>query len=923
MATIQASMQLIDRVSKPLQNINAVLQKTINLFGNAQNAVSAFENQLANLTDIKISPIKITTLIEDTRMSVSIEPIIDIQDTLPPIGLPVFPTIPDTLPPIELPVTPSIPDTLPPIKQPVIPTWQSDNSIQIFDTSGVERYKQEVSSAQSMMERLSSIQANIAIKANDTKLFPPNMSADMESSYQRIIKISKAMSSLSNQKIDSAGANKLNNSIESVRANINQAITAQNALNNAMKSMDISSANSAYQKLVSNISIAETSIRDNISKQSEFNRKIQQGGTEASNLANKIKGCVRAYLSIAGLKTGIENTVGAAMTLDQQQTAMNAMFGNASIGNAYFKQLQQYALDTGQNINDLSVATKRFMGVTKNTDKLMEFNKIAQKMAIYDPEQGVQGAAYALNEAMSGSYTSLKQRFELSNADIDPLKEAVKQGNIDGIQQALNNIMVGKNITDEVLAAYQDNPAFKFNTMIEAVKSKLAEAGKASLEVVEPMIEKITTFLNSDTGSAIFNGISNAAYTIMSVLNIVASTVMTIVGIFLNSDIGSAIFNGMSNVASALINVLSTAASIIITISSIFVDNWGWIEPIIWGVVAAVAAYNAIQLISNSTQLIYNGIIAIATLLQWAFSAALWACPLTWIVVAIGLIIAGIVVLIKNVGGLEVAFMMLKNWALTVWDNICIWCSRMVMNVLNGWDNLCVGIKTICVGIQNVLGDMKTGGLIILQGFVNGAIDIINTLISTVNKIPGISIDTINTVHFATDAQIKNNAEKKARNADLAKYKAQKDEAKKTRQDDLNKQIETAKRNATERQAEIDAVKIAKEADNAKEKASKEDNTASQAEIDDWNSKQSDTLNSISDDTKGIKDSVDISEEDLKYLRDIAEMEVVNSFTTAEIKVSMSNNNTINSALDLDGITSTLTDVIYEQMQVAAEGVYN
>lgn len=871
MATIQASMQLIDKVSKPLQNINTAIQKTIDLFSNAQTAVSAFESQLANLANIKITPIKISSLVEDAK--ISIEPTVsEFKIDIPPVEIPKVTIEPKV----------SIPDTLPHVELPVIPTWQSDNSIQIFDTSGVERYKQEVSSAQSMMQRLFNVQNSIAISSKDTELFPPNMSADMESSYQRILKISKAMSSLSNQKIDSAGANKLNNSIESVRVNINAAITAQDALNKAMKSMDISAANSAYQKLVSNINIVETGLRDSISKQAEFNQQIQKGQKHADGLVSKIKGYVGSFFNMSNVKKGIKDTVGEAMKLDKQQTVMNATFGNASIGNTYFKQLQQYAVDTGQDINALSATTQKFMRITKNTDKLMEFNKIAQKMAIYNPEQGTAGATSIMNEAMNGSYDSLKQKFELSDSDIDPLKKAVTQGNVDGIQQALNNVMMNKGITDEVLASYQDNSASKFAKMTSDVKSKLAEAGKASLEVVEPMIEKITTFLNSDTGSAIFNGISNAAHTLMSVLSVVASAVMVV--------------------------------------CSFFVDNWSWIEPIIWGLVGAVAAYNVIQLILN---------------------IALLACPLTWIAIAIGVVIAGIVVWIKHVGGVEIALMRLKDTALTVWDNICIWCSGMVMNVLNSWDNLCFGIETICVGIQNVLGDMKVGGLMILQGFVNGAIDIINTLISTVNKIPGVSIDTINTVHFATDAQIKNDAEKKARNADLANYKAQKDEVQKTRQDDLNKQIETAKRNATERQAEINAAKIAKEADDAKEKASKKDKTASQAEIDDWNSKQSDTLRKIGndtnkqnpqqsdtlkdigEDTKGIKDSVDISEEDLKYLRDMAEVEVINRFTTAEIKVSMNNNNNINSALDLDGITSTLTDVIYEQMQVAAEGVYN
>ena len=72
-----------------------------------------------------------------------------------------------------------------------------------------------------------------------------------------------------------------------------------------------------------------------------------------------------------------------------------------------------------------------------------------------------------------------------------------------------------------------------------------------------------------------------------------------------------------------------------------------------------------------------------------------------------------------------------------------------------------------------------------------------------------------------------------------------------------------------------------------------------------------------------MKDAFDISSEDLKYLRDIAEAEVVNRFTTAEIKVEQTNYNTINNEMDLDGVISYLGEGVNEAMEKAAEGVHN
>jgi tape measure domain-containing protein len=68
--------------------------------------------------------------------------------------------------------------------------------------------------------------------------------------------------------------------------------------------------------------------------------------------------------------------------------------------------------------------------------------------------------------------------------------------------------------------------------------------------------------------------------------------------------------------------------------------------------------------------------------------------------------------------------------------------------------------------------------------------------------------------------------------------------------------------------------------------------------------------------------SLDITTEDLKYMRDIAERDNINRFTTAEIKVDMQNNNNINNNMDIDGVVSQLAEGIEEAMYVVAEGVY-
>lgn len=91
---------------------------------------------------------------------------------------------------------------------------------------------------------------------------------------------------------------------------------------------------------------------------------------------------------------------------------------------------------------------------------------------------------------------------------------------------------------------------------------------------------------------------------------------------------------------------------------------------------------------------------------------------------------------------------------------------------------------------------------------------------------------------------------------------------------------------------------------------------------DTWNDIYSNT-DAIAGGVKGIGDSLDISQEDLRYLRDIAEREAINRFTTAEVKIDMTGmTNRIDSNMDLDGVITGLTGVFAEALETAAEGVH-
>jgi hypothetical protein len=84
----------------------------------------------------------------------------------------------------------------------------------------------------------------------------------------------------------------------------------------------------------------------------------------------------------------------------------------------------------------------------------------------------------------------------------------------------------------------------------------------------------------------------------------------------------------------------------------------------------------------------------------------------------------------------------------------------------------------------------------------------------------------------------------------------------------------------------------------------------------------SDSIPEVAGNTGGLKDGLEIKDEDLKYLRDLAEQEAINRYTTAEIHIDMTNNNHIEKGMDTSGFVAWMTDAVNEAIDVVTEGVH-
>ena len=334
-------------------------------------------------------------------------------------------------------------------------------------------------------------------------------------------------------------------------------------------------------------------------------------------------------------------------------------------------------------------------------------------------------------------------------------------------------------------------------------------------------------------------------------------------------------------------------------------ENWAAIEPVLVGVATAVAILTAAYLVHTA-----------ATWLQVeanrALIISLLSNPILWIAVAIGILVGMIYKWIQSVGGLRNAWNLCTLALIVGWNAVKLaffvgvyWVMDLVAKLQLCW-------QKAGVAIANFMGNMKVSVLTILQNMINGAIDLINKFIGLLNKLPGVNIEAIEHVTFAATAAAENEAAKAARAEELANFEAELAAAKAGR----DAHIDALK---TELNSSVSALQSA----NAQMKAEAVANNAAEQMALDGIGQDLSGPGGIKDSAGSAAASLKETTEDLKYMRDLAEQEAINRFTTAEVKIDMSGmTNRIDSDMDLDGVLNTLTEGFAEALEVAAEGVH-
>ncbi len=783
-------------------------------------------------------------------------------------------------------------------------TWSSP-TMPTFTNTGIERFEQEVQSANSMLEQLSGTQATIAAQAAHTSVFPANMVNDMNTMQSRIQGIQQRIQAIENNPLN-MGTDRASAELEGLRSQLDQAIQAQNEMNSAMERMDVSAANSAYMRLSQTVSATESYIRDNVDEQGRFNREINEGVHSANNLMDSIKGMVAAYATVQT----IGEIIGLSDTMTQTTARLDLIVDDGGsvedLQNKIFLSAERARgsyLATADAVSKLGMQASQAFS---SNDELIAFTELLNKQFVNagTSAQGIDSVMLQLTQSMAAGVmqgeelNAIMDNASIIVQDIQRYLQEVQGIDASNIKELASEGIITAEVIKNAMFYAADETNAKFETMPKTFGQVWQSFQNTALMAFQTVLNRMNDFANSEA----FNAFIMSAQETMLVLAGIVTSIFDMIG----------------------------------AIGTFAYENWSIISPIIWGIIGALALYGAylaitkgIELASAAGKIILcvasyahaaatgaeASATAAATAAQYGLNTALLACPITWIIILIIALIAlfyAAVAAVNKFAGTSVSATGIIAGAFAV----------LGAHIIN---TFIVPVQNMIATFVNFLGNVFNDPIAAIKvafydmcltviGYIRNLASAIETLL---NKIPGVTVDITSGLDsfYAGLEQAQQAVKDESGWVEYVQKMDYIDYA------DAASAGYSFGEGIDESIANFDPSSLF------------DTNVPGAGDYADLSGYGSDLgglggigsgVDDIAGNTGAIADSMDITEEDLKYLRDIAEQEAVNRFTTAEINIDQSGmQNNISNGMDLDGVISGLTEGVNEAIDSMAEGVHD
>lgn len=627
-----------------------------------------------------------------------------------------------------------------------------------------------------------------------------------------------------------------------------------------------------------------------------LNKGLRNGASAADGLLGKVKGIVTTLAAGAGAKA----VLGLSDQLASSSARLSLIVDDGGSVDALEQKIMASAqrsrasyLGTMQTISKLGLQAG---DAFNSNDELIRFTELLNKNFVIGGSSATEQAAamYQLTQAMgSGRLQGDEYRSIIEHAPM--LAGAIEEymRNVQGATGAMKDWSSEGLLTADVIKAAVFNSAdeveARFQQMPMTWGQVWTQMQNKAIAAFDPVLSKLNQVANSERFETVTDGIVSGLATIAAVAGVVLD--------------------------------------LLISGGSLVVDNWSWLEPIVWGLVAAFVAYNTVALITNglnaATALaegvkaaalaMSTGATFAATVAQYGLNAALLACPITWIVLLIIALVAAFyaaVAAINHFAGTSLSATGIVMGAFAV-------AGAFIINLILGVVNFVIGIgvelynliATFANFFANVFNDPVGAIINLFAGMFDFILGIVQSAASLIDTVLGTDMSSAvagfrNTVATKVEEIVGDQVEVMEK-LNASDYQIQR----------IEYGDAWAAGNSLGRGIE-DAVGGLFNFDLG---AAENYGADSPFALDDISNNAALTAAN----TGATADALTATTEELEYLRDIAERDAINRFTTAEVKIDMTGmQNRIEGGADLDGVISALTDGFTEALLTAAEGVH-
>lgn len=647
--------------------------------------------------------------------------------------------------------------------------------------------------------------------------------------------------------------------------------------------------------------------------QGGLNNRIRDGTDAMNGLLSKVMALIGAYLSLRGLGQLIEisdeltNTKARVQLLVEEMPVIPDQLAKVDFGLGDMSDIelaQQLIHDAAQrsfsSFKDTADMVSRIG--TNARDSFGSLGEVVAFTELVQKQFGIAGASAVeasnatiqLSQALASGVLrgdELNSIFEQAPNLISTISDYMGEP-LGAIRVLAADGMITADIVKNAMFAATDEINKKFDSMPVTWSQMWTYFQNEALRAFGPVLKQINDVANSERFKEFVSSATQALYLIAGVIGIVMNAI---------ASTGSFIY-----------------------------DNWQWIAPIIFGVGSAL-------LILASYIILVRTAILLKTAAVWAWNAALAANPVVWVVIAIIALIAIIYLAVAAIndftgssisatGIIAGAFMVLGSAIFNViaylWN---MWASYAEFFV-NVWKHPMYSVKRL---FYNLASNVLDSIISMTRGWDNFATNFVNAIVSAVNGaikawnwfVDLLPSDIAAKIGIGKGSEI---AHTTSITSDLKSLKgalgdwvgeapADYWEAPKMEMKSLGAAWDTGYNWGADL-FNFDKGNTGGNTDALMKSIN--DSLGLGDKLDKGNEAGKKTA----DNTKKAADGIKMMNEDLKYLRDIAESEAINRYTTAEIKVDMKNENHINSEMDIDGVIDKFGERVEEVAEMLAEG---